>query len=58
MRELTRDERALIFLDSFENVEYKHKKALLDLAKSPCGLFENKYIIIKSSTQRIACIFA
>ena len=47
MRELTRDERALIFLDSFENVEYKHKKALLDLAKSPCGLFENKYIITK-----------
>ena len=45
MRELTRDERALVFLDSFENLEYKHKKALLDLAKGPCHLFANKELI-------------
>ena len=31
MRQLTREENALVFLDSFESLEYKHKKALLDL---------------------------
>ena len=41
MRQLTREEKALVFLDSFENLEYKHKKALLDLSKSPCELFKN-----------------
>ena len=45
MRQLTRDENALIFLDSFESLEYKHKKALLDLAKTPCDLFRNTDII-------------
>ncbi len=45
MRELTREEKALIFLDSFENLEYKHKKALLDLAESPCELFKNTDIL-------------
>ena len=45
MRQLTREENALVFLDSFESLEYKHKKALLDLAKSPCELFRNTDII-------------
>ena len=45
MRQLTREENALVFLDSFEGLEYKHKKALLDLAKSPCELFRNTDII-------------
>ena len=45
MRQLTREENALVFLDSFEGLEYKHKKALLDLAKTPCELFRNTDII-------------
>ena len=45
MRELSREENALVFLDSFESLEYKHKKALLDLAKSPCELFRNTQTI-------------
>ena len=45
MRQLTREENAIVFLDSFESLEYKHKKALLDLAKSPCDLFRNTDII-------------
>ena len=45
MRQLTREENALVFLDSFESLEYKHKKALLDLAKSPCELFKNTDVI-------------
>ena len=45
MRQLTRDENALVFLESFESLEYKHKKALLDLAKTPCELFKNTQII-------------
>lgn len=45
MRELTRDEKALVFLDSFECIEYKHKKALLDLAGSPCEIFKSTQLI-------------
>ena len=45
MRTLTRDENALVFLDSFENLEYKHKKALLDLAKSPSAIFKSPSLI-------------
>ena len=45
MRQLTREENAIIFLDSFESLEYKHKKALLELVNSPCELFANAEII-------------
>ena len=45
MRQLTREENALVFLDSFDSLEYKHKKALLDLAKSPYDLFAKTQII-------------
>ena len=42
MRVLSRDEKAIIFLDGFEYIEYKHKKAMLVLLK----LIYNYYKIV------------
>ena len=45
MRILNEDERVLIFLDSFENIEYKHKKALLELYKCPSNMLKDTSLI-------------
>lgn len=47
MRILNEDEKALIFLDSFENIEYKHKKALIELYKKPSLIRKDGTIISK-----------
>lgn len=45
MRVLSRDEKAIIFLDGFEYIEYKHKKAILDICKSPSQIFDDNRLI-------------
>ena len=47
MRVLSADEKAIIFLDSFEYIEYKHKRAIFDLCSSPKVIFEDKSVIEK-----------
>ncbi len=42
MRELTKDENALIFLDSFEEIEYKRKYEVLSLVESPKDIFKSQ----------------
>ena len=39
MRELSQNERGIIFLDSFESLEYKYKKQIIELYSSPSGIF-------------------
>ena len=41
MRSLNLDEKAIIFLDSFENLEYKVKTQILNLYANPSGIFED-----------------
>ena len=45
MRVLSVDEKAIIFLDSFEYIEYKHKKAIFELCSSPKQIFEDERVI-------------
>ena len=45
MRVLSRDEKAIIFLDGIEYIEYKHKKAILDLFLSPSQIFDDNRLI-------------
>ena len=45
MRDLTRDEIAIVFLDGLENLEYKHKKTLISLGGSPSAIFEDNGLI-------------
>ncbi|MBQ7373961.1 MAG: DNA-processing protein DprA [Clostridia bacterium] len=47
MRILNEDERAIIFLDSFENIEYKHKKAIIDLYKKPSLIRKDASLLSK-----------
>ncbi len=42
---LTDDERAVVFLDSFERLEYKHKAKLLFSLKKPSEIFTDKGLI-------------
>ncbi len=35
------DEKAIIFIDGFLNLDYKHKRAIIDLYNSPSELFSN-----------------
>ena len=37
----TLSEKAIIYLESLTYLEYKHKRAILDLYDEPCELFEN-----------------
>ena len=39
MISLTKDQTAIVFLDSIEKLEYKHKKAILELYKKPSDIF-------------------
>lgn len=39
MISLTKDQTAVVFLDSIEKLEYKHKKAILELYKNPSDIF-------------------
>lgn len=45
MRKITDDEKAIIFLDGIEKLEYKYKKALFDLYSSPSEIFSDKRLI-------------
>lgn len=45
MRDLTRDEIAIVFLDGLENLEYKHKKNLISLGGYPSAIFEDNGLI-------------
>ena len=47
MRVLNEGERAIIFLDSFENIEYKHKRALVELYKRPSLIKKDTALISK-----------
>ncbi len=40
----TLDEKALIFIDGFLNLEYKYKRAILDLYSAPSQIFSNPEI--------------
>ncbi|MBO5926590.1 MAG: DNA-protecting protein DprA [Clostridia bacterium] len=42
-----KDEKAVIFIDGFLNLEYKHKRAILDLYDSPSLIFKNYDIACK-----------
>ena len=39
------DEKAIIFLDGFLNLEYKHKRNIIDLFETPSELFKNLNIV-------------
>lgn len=42
----TLSEKAIIYLDNISNLEYKHKRAILDLYDNASELFENKSLFI------------
>ncbi|MBQ8726770.1 MAG: DNA-protecting protein DprA [Clostridia bacterium] len=45
MRVLSRDEKAIIFLDGMEYIEYKHKKAIIELFSRPSQIFDDNRLI-------------
>ena len=40
------NEKALIFIDGILNLEYKHKRSIIDLYNEPCELFKNPQIAL------------
>ncbi len=41
------DEKAIIFIDGFLNLDYKHKRAIIDLYDNPSEMFSNTNIVIE-----------
>lgn len=52
------NEKAIIFIDGFLNLEYKHKRGIIDSYSSPCELFTNPEIAVSYLTENNLSKFA